>query len=241
MLKKFSVPLILFYIFLTSSLWRIKPCFASGDATHCIITVKKVWLKNVSGDWVSVDLPEHQVDLTQEEPIFSFVNYKKVPRGKYVNFKVVISETLKVSGKDGRNMTKAGGEITVGGTAATIADLPGDITSLAATSPTWNDKEEGLITEHLNLDFEDRNDTMEIYPRRDFNKPFVIKEGSGVHLWLTVSLSHTIYFMFPNAIRKNVPTQYVMYFIPPKEVDDMSIVVDSSTSFAPGDLVVWDF
>ena len=215
--------------------------FAAGDAVKCVVTIKKVLLKKVSGDWIPVPDSAREADLSKEEPVLSFINYNKVPSGKYVNFKIVLSETVKVAGKDGKNLTKEGGEITVGGTAVSASELPGNITSFKVASPVWNTRDSGLITEHLNLDYEDRNDTMEIYPRRNFQPPFIVKQGSGVTLWMTMNLERTIYFAFPNSISKNVPKENVMYFIPPKEIEDVSITVDAVSSFASSDEIAFDF
>lgn len=215
--------------------------FAAGDPLECKVLVKQVLLRTVSGDWVPVKNSEHEVDLKVEEPIISFINYDRVPPGKYVNFKIVLSETLKVSGKDDRNMTREGGEIIVGGAAAKASDLPGDITSLQTIKSTWNNQKEGEMIEHLNLDFEDRNETMEIYPKRNFQKPFLVKKGSAVHIWMTVTLGRTLYFAFPNSIRKGVPKENAMYFIPPTEIDDVSITSDSVSRFASGEEIAFDF
>ncbi|PIU40066.1 MAG: hypothetical protein COT00_03640 [Candidatus Omnitrophica bacterium CG07_land_8_20_14_0_80_50_8] len=215
--------------------------YASGDASRCIVTVKKVLLKNISGEWITVSTPEYEYSLLSDDVIFSCVNYKRVPRGKYVNFKLVLSEILKVSGRDGKNFTRGGGEITVGGTATKASKLPGEIKSFKVAAPTWSDSTEGLMIEHLNLDYEDTNDTMEIYPRRDFDRPFLIKEGSGIHLWMTINLNNTIYFMFPSSIRRGLPTENVMYFIPPKVIDDLTISVDAASRSAASDMIEWDF
>lgn len=215
--------------------------FAVGDATKCEVTVQAIFLKNISGDWIKIKDSSRQANLMVEEPLLSFINYDRVPPGKYVNFKVILSETFKISGKDGDNFTKAGGEITVGGTAIKASALPGTITALKVTSPVWNTEKEGEITEHLNLDFEDQNDTIEIYPRRNFQKPLLIKKGSAVHIWMTISLTRTIYFAFPNMIKRGVPKENVMYFLPPEGVDDVSMSVDAASRFASEDEVEIDF
>ena len=215
--------------------------FAAGNAVKCVVMIKKVLNKKVSGEWVPVPDSAREADLLVEEPLLSFINTNKVPSGRYVNFKIILSETVKVTGKDGNNLTKEGGEITVGGTAVNSSELPGNITSFRVASRVWNIQELGLITEHLNLNYEDRNDTMEIYPRRNFQPSFVIRQGSSVTLWMTVNLDHTIYFAFPNSISKAVPKENVMYFIPPNEIDDVSLTVDAVSSLASGDEIAFDF
>ena len=216
-------------------------CLAAGDAVKCMATIQSIYFRKVSGAWIQVKDSSRQVDLLAEEPILSFINFNRVPPGKYVNVKIVLSETFKVTGKDGNNMTKAGGEITVAGTATHGTDLPGTINSLEVTAPTWNDQSEGEITEHLNLDYEDRNDSIEIFSRRNFDKPFHVKKGSAVHVWMIVSLNKTINFAFPNMIKKRVPRENVMYFIPPNQIDELSITVDAASSFASGEEIEFDF
>ncbi len=216
-------------------------CLAAGDATKCVVVIQGVYFKKFSGAWVKVKDSSREVDLLAEEPLLSFINFDRVPPGRYVNLKIVLSETFKVSGKDRNNMTKAGGEITVGGTAAKGRDLPGEINSLAVTAPTWNDQSKGEITEHLNLNFEDRDDTIEIYPRRIFDKPFHIKKASAVQIWMTMNLNQTIYFAFTNMIKKGVPKEKVMYFIPPNQIKELTVMVDSVSSIASGDDIEFNF
>ena len=232
---------VYFLVFGIAFLCAANDAFASGDASVCKVMIKKVLLKTPSGEWVPVKGSEREADLMAEEPILSFVNFDRVPPGRYVNFKVVLSETLKVAGRDGKNFTRIGGEILVGGTAVKASDLPGDITSLKIISSTWNDQRAGEIIEHLNLDYEDRDDTMEIYPKRNFQKPFLVKKGTAVHIWITVNLSHTLYFAFPNSIRKGLPKENVMYFMPPSQINDVGIAVGPVSSYASGDDVAFDF
>ena len=216
-------------------------CLAAGDATKCVATIKGVYFRKVTGEWVLVKDSSREADLLAEEPALSFINYNRVPSGKYVNVKIVLSETFKVTGKGGNNMTKQGGEITVAGTAIHGRDLPGTINSLEVTAPTWSDQAQGEIIEHLNLDFEDRNDFIEIFPRRNFEKPFRVKKGSAVHVWMTMSLNRTVYFAFTNMIKRKVPKENVMYFIPPDQIDELSITVDSASTFASGDEIEFNF
>ena len=232
---------VLFCIAGVVFLFATNPSFALGEPSECKVIVKKVLLKNISNDWVPVALPEHEADLLSEDSIVSFVNFDKIKPGKYVNIKVVLSETFKISGRIGNNFTRAGGEITVGGTAVRSSDLPGDITSIRIVSPTWDKQKEGEVIEHLNLDYEDTNDTMEIYPKRNFQKPFLVKKGTAIHIWVTVNLSHTLYFAFPNSIRKGLPAENVMYFIPPTLIDEVGIAAGPVSNYASGDEVAFDF
>jgi hypothetical protein len=215
--------------------------WAAGETSSCKVTVKQVLLKTPSGNWVPIKGSEHETDLATEDPMLSLLNFDRVPPGKYVNFKLVVSETVKVTGRDGKNFTRAGGDIYMGGSAVNASGLPGDITALRVVSPTWNNELSGEMTERINLDYEDRDDIMEIYPKRNFLKPFIVKKGSAVHIWMTINLDQTMYFAFPNSIRKGVPRVNVMYFIPPSQIDDVSITVDSVSRYASTDEVAFDF
>ena len=153
-LKYMSIGLFLFLICL------IFPslCSAVGDASQCVMTVKKIELKNRAGDWIVLTDEEQPLDLFSQNPSITVVNKGRLAPGVYVNCKITLSEIFAVAGSDGPNMTREGGQITVGGTAAKAFDLPGEITSLNEVSPTWNTKSEGVMTEHLNLNYEDRDD-----------------------------------------------------------------------------------
>ncbi len=70
------------------------------------MTIKSVQLKKSTGEWVTVIEPDHQVDLVNQEPMVSFLNNgRRVSPGTYINFKIILSETVKVKGVDGTSKT----------------------------------------------------------------------------------------------------------------------------------------
>ena len=211
----------------------------AGDPAYLGVTIKKVQLKNRNGDWVTLAEPNKTIDLRGDEPVAEFVNKNRVPAGEYVNVKITLSETFHISGSDGKNLTKQGGEITVAGSAAKAADLPGDLTSVRQSAPTWNTLSEGEITEHLSLDYEDRDDMMEIYGKREFKKPLAIKEGSEVRVTMGIELRDTLHFVWPNFF--SGLTEEAMYFLPPKDVSEVSVKSGATTVLLTSESLEWAF
>ena len=79
----------LFFIFLLSEI----PCRAMGPVSSCVVTIKSVELKNAAAQWVTVIRPDKQVDLmNQEAKITFFNNSGRVPPGRYLNFKIRLSD-----------------------------------------------------------------------------------------------------------------------------------------------------
>ena len=233
-LKKFTSFLMALFILSAPSTAQ-----AVGDTTQCLITVKKVFLKKPDGDWIMLLEQDRTLDLSKENSSLEIVNDHLVPPGEYTNCKLVISEAFQIAGGDGANLTKEGGEVWVEGTASKISELPGEITSLKENAPTWNTEKEGLITVHLNLDFADRDEVMEIYGKSSFSKPLKIKEGSKIEIVLNLLLARTIRYVWAK-FWDRFPEHDTMYFLPPSRVDELSVKVDGITSFLEGN-IEWTF
>ncbi|HTL70706.1 MAG TPA: DUF4382 domain-containing protein, partial [Candidatus Eisenbacteria bacterium] len=75
--------------------------FSGGEAVRCVVTVKKVLLKNRAGDWLTLSDAEYPIDLAGEQASFTVENKGRLPAGDYENFRIVLSETFKVAGVDG--------------------------------------------------------------------------------------------------------------------------------------------
>ena len=66
--------------------------FSADSPAACIITIKSVQLQKDSGEWITVIEPDHQVDLANQEPKISFFNdARRVPEGRYSNFKILFN------------------------------------------------------------------------------------------------------------------------------------------------------
>ena len=207
-----------------------------------VVTIESLMLKNSLGEWMSVVEPDKAVDLFSEQGKVSFFNQGRIPQGNYVNFRLVISETVKVSEADHfGNKTKAGGAEIVGGTARDNFELPGQITSFTEASPTWTDEEEGEITAVINFDNEDEDDIIEITRKNDFAEPFPIKKGTYVNVVLSMNLLGTCYQINPSAFKRGMPKKKAMLVFPPRFVSEVRFTVDQRTELLQADDVLIKF
>jgi hypothetical protein len=235
-MKHFSkLPWLVLSIFLLGA----SRASAAGPADQCVVTVKKVELKNTAGDWFVLSDSDAKLDLAAKDPGLDLVNNGRLPAGDYVSCKLTLSETVVVSGVDGKNKTKEGGEVTIGGSAGVAADLPGEITQLDEVSPTWNTEKEGAIKVNLDLDYRDRDNIMEIYLKREFQKPVAVKEGSKIRIALRVDLNETVHYAWPNYFN-GFPAKETMYFLPPDHVSEVSLKSDAVSTIATSD-IEWKF
>ena len=93
--KHFTMTLRLVLVFVSMLVFS-QDLYAAGDPSECVITIETVALKNGEGKWVTVANPDHEVDLVTQEAGLSFFNNGRVPAGRYVNFRILISKRFKV-------------------------------------------------------------------------------------------------------------------------------------------------
>ena len=199
-------------------------------------------LKNNAGEWITVVEPDKQVDLFSDQGKVTFFNQGRIPEGDYLNFKLVISETVKVREADRfGNKTKSGGVEIIGGTAKDNFELPGEITSFIEKSPTWNDKEEGEITATINFNNEDEDDIIGITKRNDFVKPFAITKGTFINVVLSMNLLGTCYPVDPGAFKRGMPEKKAMLVFPPRSVNEVRFTVDQRTELLQAEDVLIKF
>jgi hypothetical protein len=226
-------------VILFSALWVLSlapAAFGAVSPSSCIITIEKLELKNNSGEWVTLLQPDLQVDLVVKDPSLSFSNASgKIPPGNYINFRVILSETIKVSGRDHENMTKADGEVEITGSAMQLRDLPGVFSGYKEKSATWNLSAEAPIKVHLNFNNGDSDDVMTVTRRRDFADPLEIKKGSFVYVWFMLDLVKTLYYAEPASLGNNWPPNRGFYFLPPNKIDGAIITVDARKEEMSGD------
>lgn len=231
---RLSAAVFLSFLILEASPVKI---WAAGTASRCLVTVKGIKLKDMDNAWFNVPIKEVKLDLGKPDQTISFKNDGRIPAGRYKNFKIILSETLQVSGHDGDNYTTEGGQLEVGGVARRMSELPGDITSMTESTKTWNKNSEGLMTVKINLDFEDRDDVMEIYGSRDLEEPFKVKAKSNLVFVISVNLEDTINFAWPDSLARGIPSHNVMYFLPPTSVTEVSISSDKYTTSFDSDYI----
>jgi hypothetical protein len=201
--------------------------FALGNATAYWVTVKSIQLKNDAGQWVTIATPNQDLDIAGVSPgavVHSFMNDAVIPPGNYVNFKVVLSETVRFAGTDGAtNITGGGGSITISGTAASAASTatwpafpPTAVCSLTENGETWkNSGSPELVTAYLDL-ANDGNDYMEVLAMSDLTTPVAIKSDSTISMYFDFDTQNTIL----------LGGVQVMTFLPPQQGTQFGITVD---------------
>lgn len=209
---------------------------AAGEATRFVIHIQKVELKTAAGDWKTAFEGDLPLDLAAPEPRASFEN-KLAPEGSYVGVRLQLDETVEVAGSDGPAMTSEGGVIEITGTAATLADLPGQIQTLIEKKPTHNQKSVGLIRVTVDYDYADRDKTIEVFATRDLNKPIIVKTNSNISISLRADLNGSIIHVWPGYYG-DFPAGDAVIFSFPKSFSDFSVKVDGSTGYAGGKIDV---
>ena len=224
---QWSAVIIFIFLCLASEL------FAAGAATKYIITVQTIQLRNDSGEWVTIATPNQPINIADVDVgavAGSFLNDASIPFGNYVNFKLIISETMTVAGSDGIHFTTANGSAVLTGNAATAADLDGMIPTLdEGGTETHNLAAKGDMTIQVNLDNSDADDYIEIYAAVDLGDPLVIKRGSVVSMWFDFDTAGTIHYVAADGWGAGSPASNAMYFTPPGAGTEFSITVDART------------
>lgn len=72
------------------------------DPSRYLVTIQSVSLKREDGTWLTVSQPDHPVDLVNQEAAVAFFNNGRVPSGKYVNFRLILSNIVFCAGEDAR-------------------------------------------------------------------------------------------------------------------------------------------
>jgi hypothetical protein len=194
------------------------------------------------GEWVKVIEPDKAVDLFSEQGKITFFNRGRIQPGEYINFKLLISESIRVSEADHfGNMTKEGGYAVLSGTARDNFELPGNIKSYLEKSPTWNDQTEGMMTQVINFDNEDADDIIELTKVHDFARPILIKNGSFVNVVFSLNLLGTCYKVNPSAFKRGMPKKRAMVVFPPRYADQVRFTVDQKTELLEADDVLIKF
>ncbi|MFC1621558.1 hypothetical protein ACFL2G_04575 [Candidatus Omnitrophota bacterium] len=221
-------------------------CYAAGNADKYEVTVVRIEFKKVDGTWVTVSEPNQAVDIANVisgATAASLVG--SIPVGSYINFKLVLSETMTFSGVDDSPADSSAGYTTVAGGAVT---LTGD-NSTAASTETWDtppdeDLTDGLadatmtetaetcvagigapgdITATLNLDAGDADDYIEISSRTDLAvaNAMTVTESSNISVSFDFDTQGTV--MWTNDGDGNVVT-----FLPPQEGTELVVTIDGT-------------
>lgn len=218
--------------------------YATGDASRFIVRVEKIELQSASGAWVTLAEPKADVEITTEgAALLETKNAGLVPPGEYQNVRITLSETVRFAGRDEKYFTKEGGEITIGGTSSKAADLGTlEIKTFKTAKPTLTETEaeHGLVTQHLNLDFEDRDDVSTIATTRPFKKKLAVKEGSSLRVSLGLDVRGTVRYAWKDFF-SGFASEPAVYYLPNPGVSEVIVKCDTQTLLITSEALAWEF
>lgn len=206
--------------------------FAVGDAATYKVTVQSVQLKNDAGTWITIATPNQEIDIASAAAgavAGSFMNDATVPPGNYVNFKIVLSETMTFSGSDGANFTRSGGDVTITGndaaaaSTATWSGFPPNATPAESVESHQLAGPAGEVTVHLNL-AGDTDNYIEVYGRSDLTSPVSVTVSSAVSMYFDFDTQNTVIHQL-----MGLPALNVMFFTPPQAGTQFGITVDGTS------------
>lgn len=235
------LPLIAFLWLAVFSFFAV-PARAGGDPKSCMMTVLEVQIKKASGDWVTIFKGQKEVDVVSEEAGVMIDNHEGlIPEGLYENVKIILSETIRFTGRDNQNKTKPGGHLILSMTVSRAADIEqADFTNIEVLKPVWTDGEEGEVTQHINFDYADRDLQMEIFSSRAFLKKLKVKKGSVIRVGLNFDFTGQIRFAWPNFF-VGLETPEIVYLLPPKDVAELWMKVDGIMGVSTKETIEWTF
>lgn len=230
-------------LFLLVFLSAACPAWAKGDPKSCILTVVEVQIKTTSGEWISVFKGKKEFDVVQEEAGVTVDNKDgQVPEGTYENVKLIFSETIRFTGRDGEHRTKAGGVILLKGEAREARDVDqADITEIQVSKPVWTEEgEEGEVSETLDFDYADNDKVMEVFSRRPFLKTLTVKKNSVIRVGLNVDFRGRLMFAWKNFFT-GFESPEIVYLLPPTEVAELWMKIDGVTALSTKETIEWTF
>ena len=229
--------LIVLILAVTSLEFYSEPAFAKGNVSGFWITILSIQLKNAAGDWVTIENTPRVVDGLSLDPFYTLIKNKdEIPYGTYTNMKIKISEEIKFKGYDGAYRTKGGGKMIYSRTAEKYSSLPGEFMSLQEISPTLDDENEGVMMIQYDYDYQDVDNFIEIYGKRDWPKQMVIKKGSIVRLYISFQLKNQVNYAWAGSMALDTPAQDEMMLEFPK-VLELGVRVDLTSTLTTEDKI----
>lgn len=226
------------------------PCPSyAGDATVYKITIKEIKLLKSDGvTWVTIASPNQEVDVASVNAgatAGSFLAGIKIPEGDYINFEVVVSETMKYAGSDaGHNVTQ-GGLLTITGDDATdgqsdtwATDPPG------AASNEYAETCDGTAGEStITVDLEnggDADDYFEVRRGTNLTTPISVKSDSEFSISFDFDTQGCIHYQHIGPAFPLPGANDVMFLTPLGNGTKTEITVDGvTTTFAETDMVLY--
>ena len=240
-------------VFIIFSFVFVIPCFANGNPTHYKMTIQAIYVHDApSNTWVLVASPNQEVDIvgdsSGQNAVAASLGGISIPPGTYDNFKLRISETMKVTGSNGADYTKAGGVITITGltsSAASTADWPTDppgagVVTMVETvdTLTTDSAQAGEVSMVLDLGAAkvggDSDNYIEVSGDNNINPPLTVTSTSQVSMWFSFDTQNTVQSLSNADLTigmggTDVGGNGATIFLPPQAGTTFSITVDGRT------------
>jgi hypothetical protein len=201
--------------------------------------VLRVDFLNDKGQWITIATPNQQVNICSVAAgadAADLMANANIPTGKYVNFRIVLSNVMVFAGTDGIDETAPGGTVTLTGIAANAASTstwPADppVASVALVAVATRQAvtgNPGDITATLNLGaaagFVANTVTCQI--TNNLATPIEVKDTSTVSMAFQFNTQNTVW----SAAAGVGP----MFFTPPQTGTSYSLIVDGATTTVAG-------
>lgn len=231
-------------LFLVFSVLLAAPAGAVGDAVEFSVRVKKIELLDSTGNWFTLAVPEKEVDILAENAaLCETKNDGSVPAGSYAGVRITLSETVRFKGFDEQHRTKKGGELEIGGNASKGPDMDRfEVASFRQKAPTHTlaEAEWGAVTQRIDFDFEDRDDVITVVSKRPFRKPLAVKADSLVRVGLAFDTKRAVHYVWKDFF-SGIASDEAMYYLPPKDVSEVTVKADSTTALLTSEALEWQF
>lgn len=205
------------------------PAFADGVPSHYVVTIEKIELKTEEGRWVTVIQPDKQVDLIESEARVAFFNNGRVPEGRYLNFRITLSDRVKVAGQDHASWIREGGEQVLGMSANVLSEFTGVFGTIRERSPVYTDDK--TQAGYSTFEYRPANGSdgeMTLTGRRDFDS-MTVHADSFISVLFIFDFSGTVRFTEAGSFTRNTPARDTIVVMPPRQVQEVRVTVDTHT------------
>lgn len=213
------------------SMFHISNCYARGNAETYIVRVLRVEIRKTDGTWITIATPNQEIDIASANAGATAGSLSgSVPPGSYDNFRLRLSETMRFSGSDTAQYTRAGGNVTVTGndsndaSTATWATYPPDTEELVENAESHSSAgPAGEVTAQLDLDANDGDNYIEVYATNNSSTPVTVNADSAISMYFDFDTQGTIIYDSTSGDGN------IMFFLPPQTGTRFGITVDGTS------------
>ncbi|MEI8345439.1 MAG: hypothetical protein WCG06_05135 [Candidatus Omnitrophota bacterium] len=214
---------------------------ACSAAQQYKITLVRLELKNISGRWIKVFEPDTLVDLIDQKPALAFFNNGRIPPGRYVNFRLSISQTVRVSGRDGAHSTLAGGYTVVKTAAADLSKAAPEQWRYEPLADSAGTQAEAQL---MKVEFarlaqgSSAQSPIVLSAARDF-EGLTVENGTFIRLGFLLDFDGTICDASASDLARSTAQKPFLYALPPKSASDAVLTVGQTVkAFKSQDLTL---